>query len=47
MENIMIISPSSQDGYGEIPGVNLPFFRTAWIGLIAADILRKMLLKTR
>jgi predicted nucleotide-binding protein (sugar kinase/HSP70/actin superfamily) len=47
MENIRIISPSSQDGYSEIPGVSLPFFRTAWIGLVAADILRKMLLKTR
>ncbi len=47
MENILIISPSSQDGYGEIEGVSLPFFRTAWIGIIAADILRKMLLKTR
>ncbi|MFC1539439.1 hypothetical protein ACFL6H_08440 [Candidatus Latescibacterota bacterium] len=47
MENIRIISPSSQDGYGEIEGVNLTFFRTAWTGLIASDILRKMMLKTR
>ncbi|MFC1541160.1 hypothetical protein ACFL50_01780 [Candidatus Latescibacterota bacterium] len=47
MENIRIISPSSQDGYSEIEGVNLAFFRTAWISLISSDILRKMLLNTR
>ncbi len=47
MGNIRIISPSSKDGYSEIEGAGIAFFRTAWVGIICADILRKMLLKTR
>ena len=46
-EEVMVLSPSSADGYRGIGGNMLMFFRTAWIALIAADILRKMLLKTR
>ncbi|MBN1292625.1 MAG: hypothetical protein JXB48_12365 [Candidatus Latescibacteria bacterium] len=45
LDDVLVISPSSKDGYGGIGGTS--FFKTAWIALIAADILRKMLLKTR
>ncbi|MFC1512355.1 CoA activase, partial [Candidatus Latescibacterota bacterium] len=45
--DVMVISPSSKDGYGEIVNGNASFFRSAWCGLLAADILRKMLLKIR
>jgi predicted nucleotide-binding protein (sugar kinase/HSP70/actin superfamily) len=48
LEDIMIVSPSSQNGYLGVGGGNRnTFFRSVWIGLIASDILRKMLLKTR
>ena len=38
---------ASQNGYGEIEGLDISFFRSAWVAIIASDILRKMLLKTR
>lgn len=46
--DVMVLIPSSADGYRAGIAVSaLSFYRTAWIGLIAADILRKMLLRTR
>jgi len=45
MSEILILSPSSKDGYGGIGGT--VFFKTAWIALIAGDIIRKMLLRIR
>ena len=48
LDDIMIVSPSSQNGYQGIGGGSLvSFFRSIWIGLIASDILRKMLLRVR
>ncbi|MFA6470961.1 MAG: hypothetical protein WCU00_02885 [Candidatus Latescibacterota bacterium] len=46
-QEIMIVNPSSENGYGDKGKSSLTFFRLAWEGFIAADILRKMLLKTR
>ncbi len=45
--DVEIISPSSSNGYRDISEHVFEFFRTAWIALLSADILRKMLLKTR
>jgi predicted nucleotide-binding protein (sugar kinase/HSP70/actin superfamily) len=45
--DIMIINPSSDNGYGDAGRGLITFFRVAWEGIIASDILRKMLLKTR
>lgn len=45
--DIMILNPSSKNGYGDAGRGIITFFRIAWGSLIAADILRKMLLKTR
>lgn len=45
INEILILSPSSKDGYGGIGGT--VFFKTAWIALIAGDIIRKMLLRIR
>ncbi len=45
MSEILIVSPSSKDGYGGIGGT--VFFKTAWIAVISADIIRKMLLHIR
>ncbi len=48
LQDVMIVSPSSQNGYQGIGGGNpVSFFRCVWIGLIASDILKKMLLKIR
>ncbi len=47
MDDILVISPTSGDGYSGIEKNHTDFFRIAWNGLIAADIVRKMLLKTR
>ena len=46
-EDIKVVSPTSSDGYSGIDENRVNFFRTAWTSLITADILRKMLLKTR
>ncbi len=46
-DDVMIVNPNSGNGYEGISGDGLTFYRMAWIGLLAADILRKMLLKTR
>jgi predicted nucleotide-binding protein (sugar kinase/HSP70/actin superfamily) len=42
-----VLSPSSKDGYGDFGDLARPFVRTGWRALVAADILQKMLLKTR
>ena len=45
--DVMIVNPSSNNGYESISGEGINFYRMAWLGLLASDILRKMLLKTR
>ncbi len=45
--DVQIVSPSSANGYRDISEHVFEFFRTSWIALLAADILRKLLLKTR
>jgi len=47
LDDVLIINPNSSNGYEGISGNGLVFYRTAWLGLVAADIMRKMLLKTR
>ncbi len=47
LDEVMVISPSSKNGYSDIGGENINFFRTAFVSMLTADILRKMLLKTR
>jgi len=46
-ENIPIISPSSTNSYEGIADHAPDMLRQMWRGLVASDILRKMLLKTR
>ncbi len=43
----VVLSPSSKDGYGDFGDLARPFVRTGWRALVSADILQKMLLKTR
>jgi len=45
--NTAVLSPSSRDGYGDFGELARPFVRTGWRALVAADILQKVLLKTR
>lgn len=47
LHDVMIVSPTSATGYEELGEHASEFIRTGWRGLVAADILRKMLLKTR
>ena len=42
-----VLSPSSRNGYENLGDLARPFVRTSWRMLLAADILQKMLLKTR
>jgi predicted nucleotide-binding protein (sugar kinase/HSP70/actin superfamily) len=42
-----IVSPTSNNAYGGLGELAGPFVRTAWRGLLAADILQKMLLHYR
>ena len=46
-QDIMILNPSADNGYGDAGRGIISFFRVAWESLIASDILRKMLLKIR
>ncbi|MGD0338778.1 MAG: hypothetical protein ABSB78_08295 [Bacteroidota bacterium] len=45
--DIMILSPSTSDGYGAFGIDETKFVRTAWCAIVVGDILRKLLLKTR
>lgn len=47
LDKVLVVSPSSKNSYSDIGGSNIAFFRSAFLAMIAADILRKMLLKTR
>jgi predicted nucleotide-binding protein (sugar kinase/HSP70/actin superfamily) len=45
--DVLVVSPSSSSGYDELGEDTLDMQRAAWRGLIAADILRKALLRLR
>lgn len=47
LENVPVISPTSKNSYDGLGDHAADMMRQAWRGLVAADILRKMLLKTR
>ena len=42
-EDIMVVSPSSADGYEGLGDLASPMLRLGWWGLIGSDVLRKML----
>lgn len=44
---MMIVSPTTRDGYGEFGISDDGFIRTAWRALVIGDVLLRMLLKTR
>jgi predicted nucleotide-binding protein (sugar kinase/HSP70/actin superfamily) len=46
-EEIQILSPTSKNSYHGLGDVAGPFVRGGWRALVAADTLRKMLLRTR
>jgi len=45
--DVMVLSPTSKNGYADLGGVSTPFLRAAWRALVAADTLRKALHRTR
>jgi len=45
--DIMILSPSTSDGYSEFGVQSSDFLRTAWRAAVVGDILLRLLLKTR
>ncbi|MGC9455102.1 MAG: hypothetical protein ACP5HU_09590 [Phycisphaerae bacterium] len=46
-EDIPVVSPSSKNSYDGMGEHGSDMIRTLWRGLVASDVLRKMLLKTR
>jgi predicted nucleotide-binding protein (sugar kinase/HSP70/actin superfamily) len=46
-DDIPVVSPSSKNSYDEMGEHGQEMIRTLWRGLVASDILRKLLLKTR
>jgi predicted nucleotide-binding protein (sugar kinase/HSP70/actin superfamily) len=44
---VLVLSPTSGDGYQQMGTLGRELKRTAWWGAVASDILRKLLLKTR
>ncbi len=46
-EDVPIFSPTSKNGYDGFAERSQDFMRRMWRGLVASDILRKLLLKTR
>lgn len=47
LEQVMVLAPTSANGYNEIGGNPGEFIRLAWWGLVCADALRRLLLQTR
>lgn len=47
MEEVEIISPTSENGYRGLGSVGPEAFRYGWWAMVAADLLRKMLHRTR
>jgi predicted nucleotide-binding protein (sugar kinase/HSP70/actin superfamily) len=47
LDEVLVFSPSSRDGYQGIGAQAQALMRTAYRGLVCADVLRKMLHKTR
>lgn len=45
--NLPIISPTSRNSYDDLARYGRPFVRRLWRGIVAGDVLQKMLLKTR
>jgi predicted nucleotide-binding protein (sugar kinase/HSP70/actin superfamily) len=45
--DIQVLSPHGEHGYSDFQDFNNAFVRTAWRAVVAADILRKLLLQTR
>jgi len=46
-EEVLLVSPTSSNGYKDIGKGAQQLIRTAWRAVIASDIIRKILLKTR
>lgn len=44
---VLIVSPTDSDGYREFGDLGPQLTRTGWRGVVASDILRKLLLRTR
>ena len=44
---VLLVSPTSGDGYQQADGAGTSLTRTVWRALVAADILRKLLLRMR
>ncbi len=47
MSDVLVISPGFDDNYGQIDELEAGFRRTGWRAIVAADLLRKLLFKTR
>lgn len=47
LPEVMVVSPTSSDGYGSIGGNAGNLLRTGWWALVCADALRKLLHQTR
>jgi len=45
--DVHVFSPRGEHGYSDFQDFDTAFVRTAWRALVSADILRKLLLKTR
>jgi predicted nucleotide-binding protein (sugar kinase/HSP70/actin superfamily) len=46
-DDVMVLSPTSRNGYEDLGNSSRELMRTGWRALVSADILRKFLLKTR
>ncbi len=44
---VLVMSPTCGDGYQQVGGAGPELVRTAWRAVVASDILRKLLLRTR
>jgi predicted nucleotide-binding protein (sugar kinase/HSP70/actin superfamily) len=45
--HVQVLSPTSQNGYGDLGDIATPFLRMAWRALVCADTVHRALLKTR
>ncbi len=46
-QDVLVLSPTSKNAYEDLGSQSQEFIRTGWRALVCADIVRKLLLKTR
>ncbi len=47
LDDVLVLNPNSKNGYEGVGEGGISLFRSAWLALLASDVMRKVMLKTR